>query len=274
MVAHQLRSPALTPIGTPTMSPGTPPTPSHPHTRPDEGSLPPKGAGQEAEDTPPRGRAAEPELGAPPLRHRSREAPESHVAARGDSEPEELLRRSSSEPCRPAVLIPELSLNDDEDDYWGGFQGTAPWQRGHAEKEEAAATSIYSWPQQVAEAEEETASRKGAPGSSKKKDNRAPLSPRALNLTIPLPSAQGASLNAEGEDMATRLGRALRKRCEEWTSDGAALPRAPPADCRQRPPPCALRTLCGRLDSSRRDEHAQAAAAAAARCTRSAAGRR
>ena len=37
------------------------------------------------------------------------------------------------------------------------------------------------------------------------KDNMGPCSPRTLNLTIPLPSAQGASLNEEGRSLATRL---------------------------------------------------------------------
>eukprot|EP00960_Hanusia_phi_P018767 553064-Hanusia_phi.AAC.3 len=50
-------------------------------------------------------------------------------------------------------------------------------------------------------------------------EDMGPCSPDSLNLVIPHPSADGASLNDEGRRMAERLGYFIKKRCQERGDD-------------------------------------------------------
>jgi hypothetical protein len=162
-------------------------------------------------------------------------------------------RADASEDHRP-IEPPEMVLSEDEDDYWSSFKGTASWQRvsslagaaafdsvpllpkAEAEAGPAAGPAQYSWGASTRQGRATT----NPPGTSSGRESlqaQSALKPGSdarllFDLVIPHPSADGASLNEDGQRMARQLGAFINLKSAEsgWTHKPkiftSTLPRA------------------------------------------------
>ena len=165
----------------------------------------------------------------------ARASKETHSVGKGAEE--EATDAASTLPIEP----PEMVLSEDEDDYWGSFKGIASWQK--TDIKDAPELDLYvSSADHPAKGNAQYSfgagipARNPPPGTamahSLKSMGISTDSRHVFDLVIPHPSADGASLNTEGKNMARQLGLFIGQKCAEsgWTQRPriftSTLPRA------------------------------------------------
>jgi len=110
---------------------------------------------------------------------------------------------TGSSTLQPPKEEEPLVLTDDEDEYWGSFKGNAKWQGGSGNENRA---DSYSWPHR----------RGSLPNPHARETPVENLTTNTLQLMIPQPQANGASLNADGVGLAQRLAAFIQRESGVW----------------------------------------------------------